>query len=131
MLDDAAGRRTGIVDHDVDPAERLMALLDEVFRVLVLTQVGGDRDNFATGRLGDFAGSRVQRLLAPCANSDIDAFLRQSQRNPLPDAFAAASDQRGLALELEVHRSLPVFSVACARASGLLQHPQTARAARR
>src|ERR1035437_7249676 len=39
MLDHAAGRRAGIVDHDIDAAERLDALLDEVPGVGILPQI--------------------------------------------------------------------------------------------
>src|SRR4029078_3407710 len=101
-------------------AERLVALLDEIPSVLVLSQVGGDGNNLAPGCLGDFAGRGFKRLLAPRANRDVDAFFRQGQRDPLTDAFAAASDQRSLAFELEVHRSLPILNVAFVRAR---RHP--------
>ena len=43
MLDHAARRGAGIVDHDVDAAERLVALLDEVLGVGVLGEIGDDR----------------------------------------------------------------------------------------
>ena len=39
MLDHAAGRRAGIVDHDIDAVERLVGLLDEVPGVGILPQI--------------------------------------------------------------------------------------------
>src|SRR5450756_2372331 len=39
MLDHASGRRAGIVDHDIDAAERLVGLLDEVPGVGILPQI--------------------------------------------------------------------------------------------
>src|SRR5476649_2518637 len=100
----AAGGGTGIVDHDVDAAERLVGGVDEGFGVGVLAQVGRDGDDLAPRRLGDFLGSSLERLFAARADGDIDAFLGQQKRDALADAFAAAGDQRGLAFELEVHR---------------------------
>ena len=120
MLDHAAGRGAGIVDHDVDAAERLVGLLDEVLGVVVLAQIGGDRHDLAAGRLGDLLRGGFERLLAPRADRDVDAFLGERERDALADAFAAAGDQRGLALELEVHfrRSLAYMYSACVTASG-------------
>ena len=107
MLDDAAGRRARIVDHDVDAAERLGALLDEALGVGVLTQIGGNGHDLAAGFLGDFVRRGFERFLAPGADRDIDAFLGERAGDALANAFAAAGHQRGLALELEVHRFLP------------------------
>ena len=107
MLDHAAGRRAGIVDHDVDAAERLDALRDEIPGVGVFAQIGRDGDDLAPGCLGDLLRGGLERLLAARADGDVDAFLGQRQRDALADAFAAAGDQRGLAFELEVHRNAP------------------------
>ena len=106
MLDHAAGRGARIVDHDVDAAERLVALLDEALGVGVLGEIGDDRDDLAVGRLGDLGRRLLERLLAARADRDIDAFLRQHERDALADALAAAGHQRGLALKLKVHRTL-------------------------
>ncbi len=85
----------------------LVTLLDEVFRVGVLTQIGGDCDNLAVGGARNFAGGGFQRLFAPRAHRDVDAFFRQSQRYALADAFTAAGHQCRLALKLEVHAFSP------------------------
>jgi len=47
MLDDAAGRRSGIVDKDVDAPERGMGLLDEALRVRRLGEVSRNGNNLA------------------------------------------------------------------------------------
>ena len=106
VLDDAAGRRAGIVDHDVDAAERLVTLLDEILGVGVLAQVGGNGNDLAIGNARDVLGGGLERLLATCADGDVDAFLRQRQRDALADAFAAARHQSRLALQFEVHSVL-------------------------
>src|SRR5712691_1581228 len=103
----AAGRGACVVDHDVDAAERLVALRDEILGVGVLGEVGGDRDDLAPGLLGDLGCSCLEWLLAARADRDIDAFARERARDALADAFAAAGHQRGLALELKVHLGLP------------------------
>src|SRR5262249_61961789 len=79
MLDHAAGRGAGIVDHDVAAAERLVGLLDEVLGVLVLAQVGGDRHDLAAGRLGDLLRDGIER------------FLRRAQIATSTPSFASAS----------------------------------------
>src|SRR6478672_7017527 len=107
MLDDATGRRARIVDHDVDTAERLGALLDKVSSVAVLSQVSGNSDDLSPGFLGDLIRHRFERFLAPGADRDIDAFLGERTGDALANALAATGHQRGLALELEVHRFLP------------------------
>ena len=104
MLDDAAGGRAGVVDHDIDAAERLVALLDEGLRIGVLAQIGGDGDDLAAGRL---AQSPWRRL--PAAPCGARRWRRQRPPSPAPcnalaDALAAAGHQRRLALKFQVHR---------------------------
>ena len=106
MLDHAAGRGAGVVDHDVDAAERLVRLLDEVLGVGVLAQVGRDGDDLAVGRARDLGGGGFQHVLAARADRDIDALLGEREGDALADALAAAGDERGLAVELQVHVSL-------------------------
>src|SRR6476661_8035305 len=45
-------------------------------------------------------------LAAPRADHHVDALLRQRAGNAFADPFAATRDQRGLAVELEVHVGL-------------------------
>src|SRR5947209_2107133 len=110
MFDDTARGRARIVDHDVDAAERLGALLDEAPGVGVLPQIGRNSHDLAAGFLRNFCRRGLERLLAPRADRDVDAFLRQHPCDALADAFATAGDERGLALELEVHRDTPGLS---------------------
>ena len=49
-----------------------------------------------------------QHILAPRADGHVHALLGECNRNALADAFAAAGDERGLALKLQVHFSLLV-----------------------
>ena len=52
-----------------------------------------------------------ERLLAAGADRDVDAFLRQCERDAFADALAAAGHQRGLAFELEGPSRSPLQSV--------------------
>ena len=84
----------------------LCGLFDEVLGVAVFAQVAGDRNDLAAGFLGDFLGRGFERLHAPRADRDVDAFLGERERDALADAFTAAGDQRGFAFELEIHRRI-------------------------
>src|SRR5262245_10846880 len=109
MLDHPAGSGSGVVDHDIDASKRLGALLDKTFGVRVLAQIGGNRRDLSARLLGDFIRRGFERLFAARADGYVHAFPGESARNALADAFAAAGYQRGLALELEVHRFLRIF----------------------
>src|SRR5262249_20781705 len=50
-----------------------------------------------------------KRFLAASADRNVDAFFGERVGNTFADTFAATGDQRGLTLELEVHRFLPVL----------------------
>ena len=116
MLDHAAGRRAGIVDHDVDAAERLVTLLDEgSWRRRPCARSAGIGTILRPVARGDLLGGGFQRLLAARADGDIDAFLGQRYRDAFADAFAAAGHQRRLAVKLEIHCFL-LANVACGRA---------------
>src|SRR5262249_51491149 len=110
MLEHAAGRGAGIVDHDVDAAERLVGLGDEILGIGVFAEIGGDRHDPAVGFPRDLGRCLLERLLAPRADGNIDAFLRQRAGDAFADTGAAARDQRGLAVKLEVHVGLLVRS---------------------
>src|SRR5499426_1516977 len=110
MLEHAAGRGAGIVDHDIDAAERLVGLRDEILGVGVFAEIGRDRHDPAVGFPRDLGRRLFERLLAPRADGDIDAFSRQGAGDAFADARAAAGDQRRLALEFKVHVDLLVRS---------------------
>src|SRR5262249_51236812 len=106
VLDHAAARRARVVDHDVDSTERLVPLLDEVPGIGVLGEVGRDGNDLALGLGSDLGRGLLERLLAACADGDIHAFFRERESNAFADPFAAAGDQRRLAIELKVHVGL-------------------------
>jgi hypothetical protein len=81
----------------------LCACSMKFLRVVVVSQVGRDRNDLAAGGFGDFACGGFEHILSPRADRDVDAFLGKRQRDALADALAAAGDERGLALQLQVH----------------------------
>ena len=100
MFDNAARRRAGIVDHDIDTAEFLGTVFHELLGLVVVGQIGRDGDDPDAGRIADFLRGFFQRFGAASADRHVDAFLRQSHGNALADAFATAGDQGGLPFEL-------------------------------
>ncbi len=84
-----------------------MALLDEIARLGVVGEVGGDGDDLAAGCLGDFGCRGFESVLTARADRDIDAFLRKQERDALADAFAAAGDEGGLVRKFQVHVQFP------------------------
>src|SRR5262249_47469517 len=114
----------GIVDHDIDAAERLVGLRDEILGVGVFAEIGRDRHDPAVGFPRDLGRRLFERLLSPRADGDIAALSRPGAGETLSrarasargggDAFAvaaaAAGDQRRLALEFKVHVDLLVRS---------------------
>src|SRR5262245_58741031 len=110
MLEHAAGRGAGIVDHDVDAAERPVGLRHEILGIGVFAEIGGDRQDPAVGLPRDLGRRLLERLLAPRADGNVDAFLRQRAGDAFADARAAARDQRSLAVKLKVHVGLLVRS---------------------
>src|ERR1051325_9080662 len=87
-----------------------MAFGDEGLGVLVLGEVGGDRDDFPAGGGCELFCRRLERTCAARADRDVDAFLRQAQGNRLADALAAARYQRCLSLKPEIHNPALFFS---------------------
>ena len=110
MLEHAAGRGAGIVDHDVDPAERLVRLRDEGFGIGILAEVGGDRHDPAIRFACDLGRRLLERLLASRADRNVDAFPCKRASNAFADADAAAGHQRRFAVELKVHVCLLIRS---------------------
>src|ERR1043166_4039253 len=107
MLDHAAGRRARVVDHDVDAAERLVRLGDEILRIQVLSEIRRDGDDLAVRLAGNRRGRFLERPGPARADGNVDAFAREAERDAASDPLAPAGHQRGLALKPEIHNSPP------------------------
>src|ERR1700747_3015289 len=96
---EAAGRRrrsTDDVHHDVDPSE------------LISYCIG---DGAAAVNRGDVRGDEVQVFRKAMRRSsgraqDRRAFIAQTRRDRVPDAFAGAGDQRARAAQLAAHQRI-------------------------
>jgi hypothetical protein len=102
----AAPHRAGIVDQDVEPP----AFLRDRLRQLVgraLAQQVGDEHVRGAARLADLGGDLVERRLVAPGERHRAAGLSERERDAAADPAARAGDQRGLAVQLEVHRAIP------------------------
>ena len=80
-----------------------MALLDEILRVFIPGKIGRDRHELAVGGPGDLRGGCLSGSLRRAHIATLTPSLCQSKRDAFADSFAAAGDERGLAVELKIH----------------------------
>ena len=112
--------RAGVVDADVEAAERLDRLGHRRLHLILEADVAGDRQR-APARLFDLGGSRVDRpfelrmrLGGLGGDRDIGAVARRAQCDREPDAAARAGDEECLALECR-HGVFPRVSASTRR----------------
>ncbi|MGY4431481.1 hypothetical protein ACVWWO_003958 [Bradyrhizobium sp. F1.13.1] len=96
----------GVVDEDVDGAERLHGLGDNVFHIFGFGQIALDGDGFAT--LGDDGGDHAVRSLLAGAVVDGDrrTLGREPGRDFGTDAFGCAGHERNFSFESLGHHIL-------------------------
>src|SRR5579875_578475 len=105
-LERIGGSHAGVVDKGVNPSEALVRGADEALDVLSAAHVGAEREAFAAGGR-DGGGDLLEGLLAPRADGDLGALVRESLGRRFANAFAAARHERDLTLEAQVHRWCP------------------------
>ena len=92
------GTHAGVVEQEVEaPAERLSHLGEQALHIVGPAHVSGDGHHLPAAGLGHRHGL-VELLLAPAGDRHVPAVALQRQRRRLPDARAAARDERHLAL---------------------------------
>jgi hypothetical protein len=102
-------RMRGAVQQDVEPAEALDARGHRRFdrcHVGRIHRDGQDRAGCVAERRerrANLGGRRFQMFDAPRGDRDVDAFARQFERDRLADAHAAAGDERGFSVQLQIH----------------------------
>ena len=100
--DRRAGLDAGVVDHHVEPAERLDRLVDEPLQVLDLADVGLHADGLVA-ELRDLAFEVLGRLLVgDVVDDDVGALAGEGEGDGLADAAVAAGDDGDLALQCHV-----------------------------
>jgi hypothetical protein len=106
----AALGRAGIVDQDVEPAERMVERADGRLTALRRAQVGGADLDSPTARLMDRGGRLLQVACRTRDDQHIAPLLRQTLGAGAPDALAAARDQRDLAIQPQIHHRPPRYT---------------------
>ena len=99
----AGAGAAGVVDQDVEPAERRDRRVDEPLAVLLDEDVGDDRDAAPAGLL-DAGDDLVEVRLGARADDDVGARLGERDRDAATDPLAAAGDDGDLPVELEARR---------------------------
>ncbi len=104
-----AARMRGAVQQDVEPAEALDARGHRRFDGCHVGRVhrdGQDRSGRVAQRRerrANLGGGRFEVFHASRGDGDVDAFAGQLKRDRLADAHAAAGDERGFSVELQIH----------------------------
>ena len=94
-----AGFDTGVVDHDIEPAEPLHCRVHELLQIGGLADVGVDADGLIT-QLGDLLFERRRRLrMSHVVDDDRGALPRQFENDRLTDPAVAAGDDRNFVLQ--------------------------------
>jgi hypothetical protein len=114
-----------VVDHDVEPAQRLLGMIDRGEHLVTSGDVGHHRGGLAAQR-ADFAGDGLDLLGLHVHQTDVGAVTRQTQRDATADALPRAGDQCNLSFyahELLLQRPcrIAVTYSRGARSAGLIR----------
>ena len=90
----------GIVDDDIDGAERGLGAIERAGDLRGIRHVEGDRDGNAAMRR-DLGGKRLQPVDATGGDGDLGAGARERQREVAAETGRCAGDERHLAVERE------------------------------
>src|SRR6185295_4160582 len=106
-LEDAAGRRAGVVHQDVETAEIGGGAGHEALGVLRPREIGADREHLAPRLRADLGGGRLEDIPAPRADRHVAALARQRAGDALADPLAPARDEGGLDRQSQLHGAPP------------------------
>ena len=95
-------RAAGVVDEEVDPAERLGGARDEVAYLLGIGDVGPLRVDDGAVR-AQLLGRRQHLVLVPCADRHAHALAHELAGDRGADPLRAAGDERAASFETELH----------------------------
>lgn len=103
----SAAHRAGVVDDDVESAERLSGVADELLDGVTVGHVGGGSvDGAERCQLG-LCGANA--LFAAGADRDRGALLQEQLGDRPPDSAAPAGDVRFLPAQAEIHVALLAY----------------------
>ena len=97
-LDYSAGRRSGVVDQNIEASKGAVGLLDKSFRIGRLGQISRYGDDFAVCRARNLGRCCLERFLATRADCNIDTFASQGECDRLADTGAPSRNECGLPL---------------------------------
>ena len=103
ILENATGRRSRVVDQNIDAPKRRVSLLDKSRRIGRLCQISRYGDDFAVCLARNLGCRFFQRLLATRADCDIDPLASQGKGDRLADTGARPGYECRLAVHLEIH----------------------------
>src|SRR6266436_2178462 len=103
VVENAAGRRSGVVNQNIDARKRGVSLPDKSLRIGRLGQISRYGDDFAVCLARDLPPRCFQWLLATCADCHIDTLASQGKGYRLADTGARSGDECRLPVHLEIH----------------------------
>src|SRR6516225_7352978 len=101
----STGRRSRVVDQNIDAPERCMCLLDKSLSIGGLGQIGWYGDDFAVCVTRNLRRRCLERLLAPSTDRDVDILASQGKGDRLANPGASAGDQCRLPVHVEIHEA--------------------------
>src|SRR3984893_6670833 len=102
-LEYSTGRRSGVVDQDIDAPKRGVSILDKGLGIGRLGKISRYGDDFAICLARNLGRRCFQRLPATRADCDIDTLASQGKGDRLADTDARSGDECRLAVHLEIH----------------------------
>jgi len=92
-LENSTGCRPGVVDENIDAAQRGVSLIDKGLRIGRLRQISRYGNYFAVGLARNLRRRCLQRLRATRADRDIDTLPSQGKGDRLADAGTRSGDE--------------------------------------
>src|SRR5690606_2977051 len=93
-------RAAGVVDQNVEPAERREHAIANAFDTAVARQVLGHDERARAAGLHDLRGQLLEKVAAPRDDCDPATLGRHHFRRAAADTTAGAGDEAGLVLQL-------------------------------
>src|SRR5712671_5361471 len=102
-LENSTGRRSGVVNQNIDAPKRSVSLLDKSLSIGRLCQISRYGDDFVVCLARNLGRRCFQRLPTACADCDIDTLAGQCKGYRLADTGARSGDECRLPVHLEIH----------------------------
>ena len=104
-VENPTGRRSRVVDQNIDAPQRRVCFLDKSLGIGRLSQIGRYGDDFAVCLARNLRRRCLERLLATRADRDIDTLASQGKGDRLANPGAPSDDECRLPVHLEIHEA--------------------------